>query len=406
MIDIKDLKRGDIIIVKFNGAPYHAAIYAPNKDQIGDLIHTGYGVKRSGVIRSTLVHTYFFHEGLRKEGDRFHPWEKNKIEIEVIRSKTLSGDAIANQAEVWLKQGVLCDERKMMTALKNRKKEYDHSTEAEIETLFQYLKYTARRNTVPIKTPVFPNPISSMAAGIGVDLTVPSKNLNKLIVNLGYKLMDIGTNHEGRPKGFTCVGFVLSCIGAVALHDEIKALAPEDGWVSLKHGSTPRNPESKFAQTWNVVRDRLNITAQSQPGLDVLLTDEQIKNFNIERLKEKLTPALANINPQKPSIKAFNEGFKNDNKNWESLGMLDVSEFKLGETNPPASKPFNKEAYRAENKNILEDINTNREIFKEKFGAEAFKNKKYNTSSLFKKTVAKVTGETVVAITNTNVLKK
>ncbi|PJE06756.1 MULTISPECIES: NlpC/P60 family protein [Legionella] len=36
---ISELKRGDLILIRHNGKPYHVAIYAPNPEYIGDVIH-------------------------------------------------------------------------------------------------------------------------------------------------------------------------------------------------------------------------------------------------------------------------------------------------------------------------------------------------------------------------------
>ena len=50
-VQINQLEPGNIIVIKHNGKPYHAAIYAPSADKIGDVIHMGRGFKRSGAIR-------------------------------------------------------------------------------------------------------------------------------------------------------------------------------------------------------------------------------------------------------------------------------------------------------------------------------------------------------------------
>ncbi|WP_419420250.1 hypothetical protein ACNVED_02835 [Legionella sp. D16C41] len=403
MVEVTNLKRGDIIIIKFNGVPYHAVIYAPNPEQIGDVIHMGYGLKRSGLIRSTLAHTIYFHHELKNTGNLFHPWQKNKIETQVIRSKTLSGEEIANQAECWLKQGILYDEKRLMDALINKDKDPDTSIEAQANNVFQYLKFAARRETAPIKNPIFPHPISSFAAGIGVILTIPSYNLYKPFIKLGFHLMDKGTAYEGRPKGFSCAGFVLACIGAAALKDEIKAITPEGGWVSFKHGSMPEDKKSNYAINLQKISNNLNANNTKHPGLHTLLSEEQIKNFNIDHYTHKLTPFLANLNPQRPSIKSFMAGIEKDKENWEDLGPL--SEIKLGKTILSTSKVFNKEEYKVENKKLLQDIKENREQFKKDFGNSAFQHEKYSPPSFFKRFIAKAFGEEISDIANKQTLK-
>ncbi|WP_028388015.1 hypothetical protein [Legionella fairfieldensis] len=392
MINITELQRGDIIIVMHNGTPYHAAIYASNPEYIGDVIHACSGFKRSGVTRGTLAHLYHLHHGMNKAGNFFHLSQKNTLEIHIFRSKTLSGEAIANQAERWLLQGVTYDEKRLADTVENCNEHQKISREVQILNVFEYLKFAARRETAPIKTPFFPYPGASVSSVLGSFFVAPSLNLPTSVVNVGLKLMKKGANYDGRVKGFSCAGFVLACIGAVALQDEISPLTPQRRWVSLKYGKSPQDPDTSYAKAWQCLKDSLGELKyeQSQSGLDTLLSEEQIQQFDIDRLINKLS-FLANLHPHHPSIRAFIEGIQSDDENWQNLGSL--NEIKMNNQYRVVSRPFTKKDYKEEKAIDMEIIKTNHHQFGRQYGESAFK-REY-PKFLSKKMISAITGETV-----------
>lgn len=94
MISVSDLKRGDILIIRYKELPVHVAIYAKNPGYTGDLIQMGYGLKRTGVLRSTFFGFWQIALKINELQD-----EPDVCDIQVFRSKTLSGEKIAAQAE-------------------------------------------------------------------------------------------------------------------------------------------------------------------------------------------------------------------------------------------------------------------------------------------------------------------
>ena len=398
MVSISNLRRGDIIIVKFNGVPYHAAIYAPDPEHIGDIIHACSGFKRTGVTRGTLANLYHLHQGLNNAGNFFKSGPRNTVELQVYRPKTLSGEEIANQANKWLKQGVPYDERRLAITIQDDERNYDTSRDAKIANTFEYLKYAARRNTAPIKTPFVPYSGASISSVFGSFFIAPPLYLPRFIVNFGIGLMMRGTNHEPRVKGFTCAGFVLSCIGAVALQDEISPISRESGWVSLKYGSVPEDMSSSYARAWRHAQELRGEHAKSSPGLHHLLSAEQMRDFNLDRLINKLS-FMSNLHPHHPSTRAFNEGLQSDTENWEAIGQLQA--LRLGPQPTMVSKPFSKANYEAEKRLDRELAHTNHQQFARDFGQTAFK-REYPLS-FFRRIIAYFTREDLSVIPRANI---
>lgn len=347
MISTRDLKPGDIIILNVAGAP-HSAIYAPVPGKVGDLIQMGYGLKRSGAIKSTLTH-------------QVEKWNKGHA-VRVIRSKHLDGAAIAAQAELWLRQGVVFDERRLVNSLHSLS--YASSYPSAEANVLEYLKFAARRETCPIKAQKYPYNYSSILSLIGNGINLPDVTFSHQVSKLGKKLVKKGTHKAGRPKGFTCVGFVLACLAAVVLKDEIAPVTDKTGWVSLKYSSDPLHASPHFLQTVHKVKTEIGAKYHHGPGLHDVLSPAQLESFNLERLKEKLTPLLVNQNPHHPSLKLFYADLASDPHHWEDLGFLDKSTL---------TKEFNPQAYRKEGQAIYKEIQINRKIFNQKFGPDIFK---------------------------------
>ncbi|KTD35164.1 hypothetical protein Lnau_1835 [Legionella nautarum] len=390
MAKISELKRGDIILIRHNGKPYHVAIYAPNPEYIGDVIHMGTGFRRNGAIRSTLEYLYNLHAGLNATGNFFNLYS-NTLDVQVIRSKTLDGEEIAQQAERWLLQGVIYDEKRLANTLEENETLPDTSPEAQTVNVFEYLKFAARRNTAPIKAPFFPYTMASFLSGFSSFLLAPSLNLPKWIMSLALTFIRYGTNYEGRAKGFNCAGFILAVVGAVALKDEIQELSPENGWVSLKYGSSPENKESNYANALKTVQEKKGVSEGLAPGLHTLLTEEQIQDFDIERLKTKLG-GLALLHPHKPHLNSFTEQILQNEECWDDLGLLGEHELATEVSN--LSKPFDKEEYRAEKKSDFQKTQENHQQFGVSYGNTAFAGKTYPLS-FFKRAVSSISGEPI-----------
>ncbi|MFT4060277.1 MAG: hypothetical protein QM652_12100 [Legionella sp.] len=390
MVDITEMKPGDIVVIMHNDKPYHVAIYAPSPMLIGDVIHMGVGFKRSGAIRGTLAGLCNLHTELSNTGNRWNFGQKNTLKVRIFRSQDIDGGKIARQAQVWASQGVIYDEKRTMETVQNNDRHYELSEKAQTINIFQYLKYATRRKTAPIKAPLFPNPVASFSAGFGSFFMAPSLNLPNSLTKLGFNLIKKGTRDENRPHGFSCAGFVLACIGAVALEDEIGCVNPEIGWASLKYGKGPGDTNGPYAQAWQQVQQAMDIREASQPGLHELLTHEQLANFDLQRLKKKLS-FLANLHPHHPSIRTFLEGITQDKQKWQDLGEL--NQIALGGRASPGSKPFNAKAYQAEKKVFLDEVRFNHQKFGRQFASQAF-TKEY-PHSLFKKLIAVFTGEKV-----------
>lgn len=394
MVQISQLKRGDIILIREKGKPFHAAIYAPDPRFTGDIVHMGVGFKRSGAIRSSFTNIYRSFQ----EINRVIP---NVFDVQVIRSKKLTGEDIALQAEYWMLQGVIYDEKRLADTIEEDEIRHDTSIEAQTVNIFEYLKFAARRKTAPIKTPYFPHAGASFFSVIGTFFQGTPLNWFKTVRNFGLRLIRYGTNYDDLPeeriKGFTCVGFPLAVCGAVALQDEIQEVAP-GSWVSLKYGGSPENKESNYAKALRVMQTKKGIEGDigTRPGLHTLLTSDQIQNFNIARLQKKLG-ILALQHPHKPNLNTFVRLIHEENDDWENLGILDTD--KLYET----KATFDKKAYRAERKSILQEVQKGHQQFGQLHGDAAFSDRTYQLS-FFKTVVSYITGESISTISHRKTL--
>jgi hypothetical protein len=386
MIDTKALERGDIIIIEHHNPntgsinPYHSMIYAPNPNYVGDVIHMGCGFKRSGAIRSTLAQTVRLHNMLNDTGNKFNYETPNQTKIHVYRIRSGIGEAIAQQAEFWMLQGVLYDEKRLVDTVENNARHYDTSIDAQTVNAFEYLKYAARRETAPIKTPLFPHSVSSISSGFGGFCMAPSLNLPNSVTEFGYKIIKSGTDYAERPKGFSCAGFILACVGATLLREEIQPIRAELGWVSLKYGKGPQNGHTPYAHSWNKVQERISIQEKTEiPGLSSLLDE---KTFDLKRILKKLS-FLAYLHPHHPSVKAFYEGI-NQAEDWKYIGNIDITSLAIS---------FNKKNYENEKSLDLAQIRQNHQSFGKSY-PQAFR-KEYKRSFFTHRFLPVLVGEEV-----------
>ncbi|HTM63474.1 MAG TPA: hypothetical protein VL360_03110 [Gammaproteobacteria bacterium] len=312
---IHDLRPGDIFFFNFAGVP-HTGIYAPSPGKQGDIIHMYFDKTRAGAIKSTLSKILLSGK-----------------EIYIFRNKNLDGNAIAEQAECWLNQGVEYSKSRLAESI------YPYSDEKKSEeyNILKYLLIAARRETMPIKVHQFPYHPDSNITNIGIVMLLPDYTYCRPLSYLGAKLAQYDTSDPDRPKGMTCVAFVLSCLAAIALKDEIKPVSAETGWASIKH-------------------------SDKYPGVQHVLTDDELINFDYDRLRHKLTPAIAKLDPHKPSPYEFYDAVRNDESNWEFIGTVDKT----------IVKKFDREAYRQEQAELEAAIKINRQKFLDTFGEEIF----------------------------------
>lgn len=312
---IHDLRPGDIFIFNFYGVP-HTGIYAPTPGGQGDIIHMYFDKERTGAIKSTLSKILM-----------------SGSEVYIFRSNKLDGNAIAAQAHFWLNQGIEYDKPRLAQSLYS----YTDEETSEEYNIKKYLLIAARRETMPIKVHQFPCPPASMITDIGISMLLPDFTYCQPLSYVGSRFAMYGADDPDRPKGMTCVTFVLSCLAAVALKDEIQPVSADTGWISLKHSSNQN-------EIYNLV---------SKGGS---------KNLDFDRLRDKLTPELAKIDPHKPSPFAFYDALRNDEDNWEFVGTVDNT----------IVKEFDKQVYRQEQLDLAANIKANRQKFIDAFGEEIF----------------------------------
>lgn len=340
-INIHQLLPGDIIMFNVFGVP-HSAIYSPQEGKQGDLIQMSYGASRSGCIKSTLS------QQLKVKGR----------DVMVFRHKHLDGQAIANQAECWLRQGIVFDEVRLAHSI------YDYGipqTSTEYNIL-EYLKYAARRETMPIKVHEYPYNYTSFATYFGLGMLFPEFRYGSIPTYFFSKLATLGTGNIDRPKGMSCILFVLTCIAAVALRDEVQPVTPETGWVSLKNSRMPSQNSNTLFNTLRQVKSELDAKEIDAPGLEHIFSEEQIRQFDLDRITKKLSAGIASINPHQPSPHEFMQNLIDDQENWLSLGPVD----------PAIVKEFDREAFHQECEDIQQQIEENRGYFFDDFGAEIF----------------------------------
>ena len=339
-ISIHDCCPGDMVFFDVFGVP-HVSIYAPKPGCQGDLIQMSYGATRSGAIKSTLSQQL-----------------KTQKDVVVYRSKLLDGAAIADQAERWLRQGIVFDEVRLVNSI------YDYETpKTSVEhNVLEYLKYAARRNTLPIKVHQYPYNYTSWVTSLGLGMLFPDHQYSRATTYLFSHLAKYGTDSPDRPKGMSCVIFALLCIAAVALKDEIAPVTAETGWASLKYSSLPADDDSEFSATLHAVKGVLDNKGIEGPGLQDVMTDEQREQFNLERLIHKLGKSLAALNPHEPRPEDLIQALANDADHWESIGFVDNT----------ILKKFDKVAFSEESDAIQKEIEVNREAFYQTFGADIF----------------------------------
>lgn len=320
----------------------HAGIYAPKPGMQGDLIQMSYGASRSGCIKSTLSQQL-------KVKDR---------NVLVFRSKKLDGQAIADQADFWLRQGIVFDEVRLANSI------YDYGTpQTSTEyNILEYLKYAARRETMPIKVHEYPYNYTSYVTYFGLGMLFPDFQYGSLLTYLFSKFAKYGTDSIERPKGMSCIVFVLTCIAAVALRDEVRPVTAETGWASLKNSRMPEQNSNSFFKTLRQVKTDLNAKEIDAPGLENIFTPEQINQFDLERIKKKLSAGIAAMNPHAPSPHDFLHNLANDDENWQLMGSVDNT----------IIKEFDREAFHRECEDIQLQIEENRELFLQDFGQEIF----------------------------------
>jgi hypothetical protein len=340
---IHDLKAGDIVIFYVHGVP-HAAIYSPKYGEYGDLIQMNYDKQRSGAIKSTLSKQLL---------------QGKDVYVFRSKSKWIDGEKIAAQAESWLRQGIVFDERRLARSLYDTTGEPAKSAE---HNMLQYLKYTARAATMPIKVHQYPYYYSSYMTGAALGMLFPDFSYGWPHNYLAANAVEYGTSDPNRPKGMTCVTLALLCIASAALHDEVNPVTKDTGWVSLKYSPEPKQSNLPFFQTLRKVREEVHACDFDGPGLDALFTEEQQANFNLERLREKLTPGIAALNPQQTPPEDFFSCLKSDTDNWQNLGILDKT----------VVKEFDKAAFDEERLDIGDDIPDNRMRFMGQFDLNIF----------------------------------
>lgn len=315
---IHDLLPGDIFVFNYYGVP-HAGIYAPTPGGQGDIIHMYFDKDRTGAIKSTL-------SKLLLSGS----------EVYIFRHKKLDGAAIAAQAEFWLNQGIEYEKPRLAKSLYA----YTDEKAAEDYNILKYLLIAARRETMPIKTHQFPCPAGSKIGDIGLVMLLPDFTYCRPLSYVGSRLAMVEDGNPERPRGMTCITFVLSCLAAIALKDEIQPVSAQTGWISLKH-------------------------SDKHPGLHDLLTEEEAINFDVARLRNKLTTALSNLaklDPHNPSPDEFYNAIRTDEENWEFVGSVDNA----------IVKEFDKQVYHQEQQTLKVNIKANRQKFIDAFGEEIF----------------------------------
>jgi hypothetical protein len=343
MINMSELKPGDILICKNGDRPFHALIFSPKSGEMGDVIHVGYGAYRSGVIKSNA-------EGLLSK----LPASR---EIQVLRPLSIPGEAIADQAEFWLRQGIPFDEMRGADTVERDCAQAPLASPQH--NVLQYLKLASRRETIPVKPALdYPYNNSGFVAMLCTAILNPSRPYN----DITSQLLKWGRSQAkpGRPKGFTCIGFVLAILGCCALSTELLPVSSETGWVSLKNGDIPAEA-SPFRDLLVSTRQELRMPAtSSRPGLHTLFTPEQLATFNLETLIEKLTPAIASLSPKDTTLREFLDATQLDPTHWANLGLLNRASLRTA---------FIKEDYRSEIKRVEHEIEQNRVRYAQDFHA-------------------------------------
>lgn len=212
----KDLLPGDIVLFKWNQALFHVAIFAPEAGRVSNIIDA---TSNKGVARSTLEGLYKVLLGCTKTGNLWGLFS-NVLEMSVVRSRTLEGQWIADQAEFWRLHGVTYDVKSLANIVETTWEPPVQSSEREEEhNLRVYWAYAARRRTAMIEHPITPGIFSVICSFF----LTPLWNLPTAFVNFFVKLIHYLTQtleKKASEVGVNCVGFVLTVLAAVALKDD------------------------------------------------------------------------------------------------------------------------------------------------------------------------------------------
>ncbi len=318
-ITLDNLQPGDILSWVIIGTR-HFAIYSPVAGQQGDLIHMFFNSRNEcAIFKSTI-------------SQPLKNLEQGQ-EITVIRSRTKDeGQAIAAQAEFWLRQGVNYDFSRLGQVLYNNNR--DIAEPPIEENVKQYMKYAARRATMPVKSQEFPITNINWLTKLGLFM-VGSKYLCDPISSAGLSVMDYSTATPNRSRGLNCIGLVAIVVAAVKLKDHIGVVTKDTGWLSREN-------------------------------IQTAMTEAQLNEFSIERLSETLTPAIANTHPHLTHGDVFLKNLLDDDEHWQCMGTLDKTS---------NLKPFNKEAYEAETQALRTTIRDNHAQFVADFKMGIFSRK-------------------------------
>jgi hypothetical protein len=188
--------------------------------------------------------------------------------------------------------------------------------------MLQYLKYAPRRETNPIKIHHYPYTHTSYMTGVGVGMLFPDYFQSSYAAPLFAKMAQYGRENADRPKGMTCVMFVLSCLAAVAFEREVRPVSDKTGWVSIKYSSLPADKSSELYAVLSRVKAEIQAPECEGPGLQDVMTGD----FDMDNLVEKWGASLADINPQRAFPREFFQALMKDEVNWKRLGAVDKTE--------------------------------------------------------------------------------
>lgn len=215
-MNFKELLPGDLILFKLNNELFHVAIFSPEADRTSDIIDA---TSNKGVARGTLEGLYNVLHGCTRTGNLFGLFSNN-LTIDVVRSKTLDGQKIADQAEFWRLHRVSYDVNSLANIVETTwHPSFTISDEDEEKNIRKYWKYATRRHSAMIDHPIEPGIFSVICSFF----LAPIWNLPRCFVNFFVQLIQYinqKTEQDTSEKGVNCAGFVLSVVAAVALDDK------------------------------------------------------------------------------------------------------------------------------------------------------------------------------------------
>ena len=206
-MNFKDLQAGDIILFKFNGKLFHAAIFAPCDDRATNMIDV---TSTTGCARGTLeglVNSLSAGVSTGNLGYFFN----NRLTIHVVRHCSLKGAEIARQAEFWRLTKVTYAIHNLLNLTETSW--LDAKPLNTAINLQVYCNYAKRAYAPMIDNPVIPNRLIIFLS----IFIAPLLNLPTMCVSFIMKFIRY-LQPEKNP-GTSCGGFVLSVLGAVALKD-------------------------------------------------------------------------------------------------------------------------------------------------------------------------------------------